>query len=89
MPLAFALDLELSHPSSEDKLADAERLKEALKRSGLSSVSIPLHLLKRLPDELKKNNFSVTVVIGRDEHGFRVLDINRDKRYSCFSICCK
>jgi len=80
-PLAFTLDVELPHPSSADKAADAERLKEALRISGLSSVSIPLHLLRRLPDELRKNNFSVTLVIGRDDHGFRVLDINRSKIY--------
>jgi uncharacterized 2Fe-2S/4Fe-4S cluster protein (DUF4445 family) len=80
-PLAFALDVELPHPTSEDKVADAERLKDALRISGLSSVSIPLHLLRKLPGELRKNDFSVTVVIGHDDHGFRVLDINRGKIY--------
>lgn len=80
-PLAFAFDVVLPHPALEDKVADAERLKGALKKAGLSPVCIPLDLLRRLPDELRKNNFSVTVVIGRDEHGFRVLDINRDKIY--------
>jgi uncharacterized 2Fe-2S/4Fe-4S cluster protein (DUF4445 family) len=80
-PLAFTLNVELPHPSPEDKLADAERLKEALMTLGFSSVSIPLYLLRRLPDELRKNNFSVVVVIGHDECGFRVLDINRSKIY--------
>jgi len=80
-PLVFTLDLQLLPPSSEDKVADAERLKEALSISGISPVSIPLHLLRRLPDELRKNNFVVTVVIGHDDHGFRVLDINRGKIY--------
>ncbi len=80
-PLAFSLDIELPYPTSEDRLADAERLKEALKTAGLSSVSIPLHILRRLPDELRKNNFSVTMVIGHDDHGFRVLDINRSEIY--------
>ena len=80
-PLAFALDVELPHPSSEDKVADVERLKEALTIAGISAVSIPLHLLRRLPEELRKNNFSVTVVIGRDDHGFRVLDFNKSRIY--------
>ncbi len=80
-PLAFTLDLELAHPSSEDRLADAERLKETLKRLGLSPVSLSLDLLRRLPDALRKQNFSVTAVIGHDEHGFRVLDINSRKIY--------
>lgn len=80
-PLAFVLNVEVPQPSSEDKVADAERLKGALRISGLSSVLIPLHILRRLPDELRKNNFSLTVVIGHDDHGFRVLDINRSKIY--------
>ncbi|MBI5634592.1 MAG: DUF4445 domain-containing protein [Nitrospirae bacterium] len=78
-PLAFVLDVALPHPSSDDKAADAERLTDALRMAGLSSVSIPLHLLRRLPDELRKNNFSVTVVIGHGDRGLRVLDISRSK----------
>jgi len=80
-PLVFALDLALPHPSSEDKLADAERLKDALATEGIAPVSLPLHLLRRLPEELRENNFSLTVVIGLDDQGFRVLDISRDTIY--------
>jgi uncharacterized 2Fe-2S/4Fe-4S cluster protein (DUF4445 family) len=80
-PLAFALALELPHPSFEDKVADAERVQEALRISGLNCVSIPLPIVRRLPEELRKNNFSVTLVIGHDAHGFRVLDISRGKIY--------
>jgi len=80
-PLAFALDLDLPKPSSDDKVADTERLKEALKLLGISPVYTPLHLLRRLPEELRRNNFSLTVVIGHDYHGFRVLDLTRSKIY--------
>ena len=80
-PLAFTVDVELPQPSSQDKVADAESLKGALRIAGLSSVSIPLHLLRRLPDELRRNSFSLTLVVGHDDHGFRVLDIKRSKIY--------
>lgn len=80
-PLAFALDVELPHPSVEDKVADTERLKEALRKAGLPSVSIPLHLLRKLPEELRKNAYSLTVVIGHDAHGLRVLDFSKDEIY--------
>ncbi|MBI5073938.1 MAG: DUF4445 domain-containing protein [Nitrospirae bacterium] len=79
--LAFSLDVKLSHPSSEDRLADAERLKDALKLFGLSSVAIPLNVLRRLSEELRKNDFSLTVVIGHDERGFRVIEISRSTVY--------
>ncbi|MBI5847842.1 MAG: DUF4445 domain-containing protein [Nitrospirae bacterium] len=80
-PLAFALALELQRPSPEDKAADAERLIEALARLGLSPVSIPLPVLRRLPEKLRENDFSVTVVMGRDGYGYRVIDINPGKIY--------
>ncbi len=80
-PLVFTVDVRLPHPSAYDKTADAERLKKALTEAGLSPVSIPLNLLRRIPEELRKNAFSLPMVIGRDEHGFRVLDIGRDKIY--------
>lgn len=80
-PLAFALALELPHPSFEDSCGDAERLQEALRILGLSCVTIPLPVIRRLPKELRRDNFSITVVIGQDVHGLRVLDIRRGKVY--------
>ena len=80
-PLAFAFDLELSPPSSEDRRADADRLLDALKRSGLAPVRIPLSVCRRLPEELRRNNFSVTAVMGHEADGFRVLDITRCRIY--------
>jgi uncharacterized 2Fe-2S/4Fe-4S cluster protein (DUF4445 family) len=74
-PLAFALDVALKPPSPEDRTADAERLKFALKEAGLGQVVVPLDILRTLPEKLRKNSFSMTVVIGCIEKGLKVLDI--------------
>jgi hypothetical protein len=77
-PLAFTIDVKLPHPSNDDKTADADRLRRELCRIGLDVVDIPLHILKKLPEELRKNRFNVKFVIGVTRHGSRILDVNRD-----------
>ncbi len=80
-PFAFCVNVSLPQPSSDDNVADAERVKEALRLSGISPVDIPLHILSRLSDELRQQNFSLSFVIGQNGQGFRVLDINRSVIY--------
>jgi uncharacterized 2Fe-2S/4Fe-4S cluster protein (DUF4445 family) len=64
-PLVFCRELALEPPSPSDKTADADRLREALEKMGLPGVDIPVDIMKRLPGELRRNNFTLEAVIGR------------------------
>ncbi len=79
--LAFSCQVMLNVPSPDNKTADAERLKNKLEELGLHDVSIPLHILKNLPEELRKNRFGVKLVVGRKKHGYEVQDFGRDNVY--------
>ena len=74
-PFVFFYEIDLTLPSVQDKTADADRLKNELKQGGLDNVTIPLNILRRLPEEMRRNNFSLRLVIGCHEDSFRLLDI--------------
>ena len=80
-PLVFLHDVELVPPSPQDKTADADRLKKKLEEQGLPEVAIPLRVLRILPEELRKNDFRLKLVIGVRNNGFRLLDIGKEKIY--------
>jgi len=80
-PLVFTCAVELSFPSTEDKRADLLRLRDALRDIGISPVDIPLPVAVRLPGELRKNGFSVSLVVGRESGRFRILDISSGPVY--------
>lgn len=80
-PFVFFYDVALSPPSVQDKTADADRLKNDLKKTGLDNVTIPLNVLRRLPEEMRRNNFRPGLVIGFSGDDFRLLDIGKDKIY--------
>jgi uncharacterized 2Fe-2S/4Fe-4S cluster protein (DUF4445 family) len=80
-PLAFVQEVELDPPSPQDKTADADRLKRRLEEQGFSNLTIPLHILRRLPEELRKNRFRLRLVIGVRENGFRLIDTGKEKIY--------
>ncbi|MEJ2695206.1 MAG: ASKHA domain-containing protein [Candidatus Sulfobium sp.] len=63
----------MESPSPSDKTADADRLRDGLEKMGISGVEIPLDIMKRLPCELRRNHFTMKVVIG----------INRLPRPAC------
>jgi len=79
--LAFGRRVVLSQPSSADKTADVDRLKEGLTVLGLHPVSVPLDVLKRLPDALRRNDFSLDVVLGRFAQEYRLLDLGNTAVY--------
>ena len=74
-PFVFVHEVDLTPPSVQDKTADADRLKNELKKNGLDNVTIPLNVLRRLPEEIRGNHFRLRLVIGFYEDGFRLLDI--------------
>jgi len=80
-PFAFFCDVDLVPPDIQDKTADADRLKKELGEKGFHNVIVPLNVLRRLPEELRRNFFSLRLVIGFHEHGFRVLDMGKEKIY--------
>jgi uncharacterized 2Fe-2S/4Fe-4S cluster protein (DUF4445 family) len=80
-PFVFFYEIDLTPPSVQDKTADADRLKNELKQDGLDNVTIPLNILRRLPEEIRVNHFRLRLVIGFYEDGFRLLDIGKDKIY--------
>ncbi len=80
-PFVFLYEVNLIPPSVEDKTADADRLKNELKKNGLHNVIIPLNILRRLPEEIRRNQFSLRLVIGVHEGNFRLLDIGKEEIY--------
>lgn len=80
-PLVFISNIELTPPSPDEKTADADRLIHELIKIGLNNIEIPLNILRRLPDELRKNDFKISAVVGFKGNGFEVLDINRKNIY--------
>jgi len=80
-PFVFLYDVDLTPPAVQDKTADADRLKKVLGEKGLHEVIIPLHILRRLPEELRRNQFSLRLVIGFHGNGFRLLDMGKEKIY--------
>ncbi|MEW6109859.1 MAG: ASKHA domain-containing protein [Nitrospirota bacterium] len=92
-PIAFPFNIKLTPPSPDDKTADAERLRNRLGEAGLNDVTIPLRVLRKLPEELRKNLFELELVIGitpqtaslsekggRD-YAFKIMDICRKNIY--------
>jgi uncharacterized 2Fe-2S/4Fe-4S cluster protein (DUF4445 family) len=80
-PLAFLIDVAVDAPSPSDKTADADRLIEGLKRQGLNNVQIPLDMMRRLPEELRRKGFQVKLAAGLFEEGPRLLDMGMDRIY--------
>ena len=59
--------LELKPPNMEDQTSDWSRLKTALKgKFDLSSISISLPILQKLPTILREDNWKVTVILFKD-----------------------
>ena len=80
-PLASLIRVTLIPPSSEDKTADADRLCRTLKGIGIDDISIPVDLLKKLPGELRRNHYELSLVIGVGNGGLKLLDISRYEIY--------
>jgi len=68
----------LTLPTLQDNTADAERLKDALKRKlKAGAVDIDLDLLKTLPEVLRENAFRVRCFLICDDNRWRVIHVSR------------
>lgn len=80
-PLAFSCNIKLTPPSTPDKTADAERLGNELGKMGMHHVVVPLDVLRRLPEELRRNQFLIKIVVGGKKDNLRLLDIGKENIY--------
>ena len=78
-PLAFICDIDLDPPSPSDKTADADRLLEGIRKSVPGNVKVPLDILRRLPEALRRDAFRVKVVAGLSDEGLKVLDLGKER----------
>ncbi|MBF0565492.1 MAG: DUF4445 domain-containing protein [Nitrospirae bacterium] len=80
-PLVWRVKVSLTPPSDTDKQADVERLTGALDGNPFycslhCPVRIPLTLARKLPAVLRESGFDLSVVLGWDGTGCRVLSFN-------------
>lgn len=66
--------VKLAPPRLGDNLADCDRLLSALLVTA-GKVSVPLGLLRRLPETLRAAEWRVTAILGRTEGGWRLQEV--------------
>ena len=66
----------MEEPSLDDTMPDNERLSWAIEAAtGIESVKLTYHVLKKLPDALRDNEFHVNVVLKKLHHSVLVYDV--------------
>ena len=65
-PNVKKLYVKVNEPTLEDQRSDLDRIWDALKPQ-LSNPKIPVDVLRRVPDKLRKGDFSTTVVLNGEE----------------------
>lgn len=87
-PLLKISQIKLDEPSSSDKIADKERLINGISRqfSSLSHIEINLKTLRKLPSCLRKNNYSVRIVVSEIGNSIRIIDIVDDSNIYALAI---
>ncbi|MBR9947123.1 DUF4445 domain-containing protein [Clostridiaceae bacterium Marseille-Q4145] len=70
------VELQMTAPSLEDTMPDNERLSWAIEAAtGIENVKLTYHVLKKLPDALRDNEFHVNVVLKKLHHSVLVYDV--------------
>ena len=70
------VELQMTAPSLDDTMPDNERLSWAIEAAtGIESVKLTYHVLKKLPDALRDNEFHVNVVLKKLHHSVLVYDV--------------
>ncbi len=75
-PLVFLRKINLPAPSDVDRRADDQRIRDEL---ALEHLEIPLSILRRIPAHKGRE---LSCVIGRERHGYRLIDIGAVSSYS-------
>lgn len=76
-PLAFLCRISLPRPSAADKRPDADRIVDELAKKGFRNVSIPLNVMRTVPEKLREHNFELSLVLGYCHDGMRVLAVGK------------
>ena len=65
-PLVSRVLLRLDPPTLDNNLADCQRVQRLVeKKTGISSMQTGLKIIRRMPQVLRENDFTITVTIGR------------------------
>ncbi|MCK5696104.1 MAG: DUF4445 domain-containing protein, partial [Desulfobacula sp.] len=71
----FVRTLLVENPSLTDNTADAQRLEQNLQKElGTGQIRIPLHVLKKLPSNLRAWSFKARAVLFKDRYSWIVVD---------------
>ena len=72
----FVRTITVENPSLSDNTADAQRLEQSLKKElSTDKIFIPLHVLKKLPSNLRKWDFTVKAVCFKNRTLWTVVDL--------------
>ena len=75
--------LSLKMPSEEQPVSDHSRIRLALEALGYESVTVPLHILRRLYPLCRDGNFDITVTLVRREYDWAVVDLEPGDTRQC------
>jgi len=73
-PLTRKICLHLNPPSLADNLADVDRLRESLEPL-LGPVTVPLPLMRTVPETCRKQDWVVTATVGMTGRGWDLVDL--------------
>ncbi|MDH7499022.1 MAG: ASKHA domain-containing protein [candidate division NC10 bacterium] len=75
-PLVLKLCLRLPPPTLENETDDCQRIQRMVEKlTGLTSMQIGLKVIKRVPEIVRKHNFTVTAIVGRRRDIGEIMDI--------------
>ncbi|MFH1731928.1 MAG: ASKHA domain-containing protein, partial [Planctomycetota bacterium] len=75
-PLVTKVCLRLDPPTLENNLADCQRLQMVIeKETGISSMQTGLKIIRRVPEILRQNDFTITATIGMRRGIAEVMDL--------------
>ncbi len=72
----FVRTITVKNPTLSDNTADAQRLEQSLKKELCTDkIFIPLHVLKKLPSNLRSWNFTAKTVLFKNQLSWTVVDL--------------
>jgi len=75
-PIAVKVPLKIDRPTLENNLADCQRIRNWITRAtGITSIQTGLKTIRRMPEVLRANDYTVTAVIGRRSGVAEIMDI--------------
>ena len=75
-PLVSKVLLKLDPPTLENNLADCQRIHHLVQKvSGISSMQAGLKIIRRMPEILRENKFTITAIIGHRRGVAEIMDL--------------